>query len=394
MAQSIVAESYLTNLGNTDRLVVQMDKELYRLRPSAAPLTVIMNKARKATVRAPEWKWQEMDEAPLWSTCPAGTAAGTESGSGTVVVAAGEGIYFKPKDVVRVVATGEVLYVTAVATDTLTVVRGWGDSLTAAIPANADLLIWGNAHEENSLKGEQRNLVEATLNNYTQIFRESFGASRTQIETEQYNEQQWAKLQKDSGIRFHRELEFAFLFGEKGAFTIPATGKLVHTTQGITSRITTKIKDFTTTISAQAFDEALESGFEYGSDTKVLVCGRRFITLLNQIGRNNIQTSVGGSTYGFKWAEWVSPHGTVKVIPHPLLTKQYSTWAYLLDMDSISMKVLRGCDIHLNTNIQENDRDGRVDEYMCELGFEVKQEKRHMILKANSNATAIPDAGW
>jgi hypothetical protein len=34
-------------------------------------------------------------------------------------------------------------------------------------------------------------------------------------------------------------------------------------------------------------------------------------------------------------------------------------------------------DTHKNENIQENDRDGRKDEFLTECGFKLGQEKKH-----------------
>jgi hypothetical protein len=50
-------------------------------------------------------------------------------------------------------------------------------------------------------------------------------------------------------------------------------------------------------------------------------------------------------------------------------------------MDYIAYRPLAGRDTTLKTNIQNNDVDGWMDEYLTEAGLEVRLEKTHAILK-------------
>jgi hypothetical protein len=81
-------------------------------------------------------------------------------------------------DVLRSMPGGDAMYVTAVATDTLTVVRNIGAKAAAGAIGDT-LLIMSNASAQGADFG-QTAILTATLGfNYTQIFRHGYTFSRT-----------------------------------------------------------------------------------------------------------------------------------------------------------------------------------------------------------------------
>src|SRR5207237_10428142 len=89
--------------------------------------------------------------------------------------------------------------------------------------------------------------------------------------------------------------------------------------------------------------------------------------------------------YGLTITGYVTPSGQLSLVGHPLLDGAvYGGTVLILDLDAVSKKYLHGMnapggsrDTHLNENIQENDRDGRKDEYLSEVGLKFGQAKRH-----------------
>ena len=131
------------NIGSA-RLVVDMSNEIALLQPSKTPLITILKQAMKNTRAAsnPKFSWMEDDLKARWDAINNG--AGYNDAATSIVV--DNGAYFIVGDVVKVPRTGEVLFVTAVNTNTLTVTRGFGTTAAAALVDNDPLVIVGNAN--------------------------------------------------------------------------------------------------------------------------------------------------------------------------------------------------------------------------------------------------------
>ena len=106
---------------------------------------------------------------------------------------------------------------------------------------------------------------------------------------------------------------------------------------------------------------------------------------MNQFAQSKVQVRSGETTYGLNITDYVTPFGQLSLVWHPLLDGAvYGGTILVLDLDAVAKKYLHGMnapggsrDTHLNENIQENDRDGRKDEYLSEVGLKFGQAKRH-----------------
>lgn len=150
-----------------ERREIDVSKEIARYVPNASPFTVILMRARKKSTVSPEFQWYDEEPYGYWAKATAAKLA-TDT-----VIDVDDPTVFAPKDVVRVPATGEVLFVTAVdaAANTITVQRGFAGSTPAAINANDWLLVIGNALEERS-KAPLEKIKQPTKHfNYVQVGR-------------------------------------------------------------------------------------------------------------------------------------------------------------------------------------------------------------------------------
>ncbi len=99
--------------------------------------TPITDKVKKGeAVDNPKVEWSSENYRSLVAT---GDASSYNSAVTTVNVAAGLGQRFMLNDVWQVVSTGEYFWVSAIATDALTVTRAFGGTTAATIPANSPL---------------------------------------------------------------------------------------------------------------------------------------------------------------------------------------------------------------------------------------------------------------
>jgi hypothetical protein len=131
-----------------------------------------------------------------------------------------DGGYFSPGDVIKV--DNELMFVASIATNTLTVVRGYGDTSAAAHDDDSTVTIAYRANNE----GGSFPLVVTTTTlqpyNYTQTFRYRIWNSATSQRLSRYGvddeiNYHLAKLWNDGGGagRAAKELENTFFYGER-----------------------------------------------------------------------------------------------------------------------------------------------------------------------------------
>ena len=86
-------------------------------------------------------------------------------------------------------------------------------------------------------------------------------------------------------------------------------------------------------------------------------------------------------TYGIQISTYVTAFGTVNLVHQKLFVGEYSGWAFLIDLDCFRYRYLNDSDTKLMTNIQANDVDGEIDQYISEVGLERKQAPLCSLLK-------------
>jgi len=364
-----------------DRRVVDMSDEIALLEPSKTPLITLTKRLNKRVATNPEFNWLEDELGARWDA----VNQANEASVGTSVVV-DNASYFAVDDIVKVPRTGEVMRVTAVdtATNTLTVVRGYGTTTAALLVDNDPLVIIGNAIREFSSAPTIKDKQEVKKTNYTQIFRTPFGVSRTLDKSKMYGGKDIAYLRKKKGIEHAVDIERAFLFGEPKEDLTGDTPR--RTTGGVLYWITTNVVDVGTSLTEVAFEEWCETVFRYGSDTKLLLASARLVSVINQWAAGKLQTVPKDKTYGIAVQQYLSAHGELYIVKHHLLEGNiYGKMGIALDMDKLAYRPLQGSDTKLKLNIQNNDEDGEKDEYITEAGLELKNEKCHAVIKGFTN---------
>lgn len=149
------------------KMVIDMSNDIALLQPSEAPLITFLKRAmgRSKPAENPKFSWMEDDLGARWDAVNNG--AGYASGATTIAVDNGD--YFSAGDIVKVPRTGEVILVTAVATNDLTVTRGYGVTAAAALVDNDPIVIIGNVNEEGSGTRTIKSTLEQEVYNYTQL---------------------------------------------------------------------------------------------------------------------------------------------------------------------------------------------------------------------------------
>jgi hypothetical protein len=353
---------------------IDIGNRIALLEPESTPLTALLNRIGSEVAISPKFQALEDELAARFDTVNGAIASGVT----TLVVT--NGGYFNVEDLILITRTSEMLRVTAVAGNSLTVTRGVG-STAAAINNLDEIYILSSAAMEGDVSKQARSETPSIVTNYTQIFRDPFDESATLRSSDTvHTPHDWPYVQNKKGIEHATRIERAFLFGKPSESGSPA----VRTTGGCFYFIgTTNQTDAGGTFTETELWSAARPAFRYGRQRKLMLAGGLPIQVMNQFAQSKVQVRTGEDTYGLKITTYVTPFGELGVVWHPMLEGAvYGGVALILDTDAIDKKYLNGGvggsrDTHLRENIQENDRDGRKDEYMSEVGLKFGQAKRH-----------------
>jgi hypothetical protein len=148
-------------------------------------------------------------------------------------------------------------------------------------------------------------------------------------------------------------------------------------------------------ITVDEFEMLIERAFRFTNDTtfeKLCLCGNGFLSMFNKLVKQcsyKITELESKETFGMNMTRWVSPWGTLLFKTHPLLNEvdTFRNDAYILDTGNLKYRPLTDSDTELLTNRQNNDSDGRKDEWLTEAGIEVHFPESHMFIQNVTNVT-------
>lgn len=366
-------------------------------------LTAMMKSERTTD---PEFTWWE--EPLFMYTFSLGadlTVAAT-----TVTLVSG-GLRLKPGDTLKVGATGEVIRVLTVVSDTsITVERARGatgsqagtaagvdigadDPAIAGATSNMDatLIYIGSAYREGAPRGVGTSTAPSKQYNYTQIFRDPVEITRTAQQSTAYrtgdpfaNDKQRAAHKHALGI------ERAFWFSSR--YETLESGQPIRYTGGVTDFIpAANIYDAGGVLQMSELLGQFENIFKFGSGEKVAFGSVKMMTLIARLVNLNggVQLEAGGTKeYGVDTRRIFTPAGTLRFIEHPAFsaTNYLSNDLFVLDTENLRYRHLQ--DTTYLKNRQENGVDGKADEFLTEAGLEVQHGDTHYWLR-NMTSVAV-----
>lgn len=362
--------------------------------PEATPLLAVLTRLNKKRGRDIVVRWFEDELVPRWGLVSATTAATTAATTINMATAA-DAALFEPGGAAGVLAynpaTGEQILVTAVVAAALTVTKGYGDVSTAdTVAVSASLLVLGRIDLENKTSVTPLLTQPTEKTNVMQIFKDSWAASGSEMETEKWvdNDRDYKlkKLGRDHAVNIERSLWFA-----KKKTGAAAT---VRAMDGITRYITTNVVSMTQVLDQDDVDEALTlmARHTQGQNKNVFFFGPgKFVQAMAKIAKTNLQTfPAKDSEFGFRYSTYIGPHFDATLVTHWLMEASglstsdttLQRRAYALNMDFLMYRPLGKRDTTLRMQIQENDRDGEKDEYLTECTIQFMLEKAHSKLSS------------
>lgn len=375
--------------GTTAVIVREVGSKIFYLDPSAAPFTLLTDRAGNNGTNNPKFEWYEKGLRSKTTTLAAGSKVADDTTTTTAGIVAVDNNVLRVRDIVLIPSTGELVLVTA-QTDasTYTVTRNLqadGSGFTAT--DGDDVFVVGSANYEGADVGIPDEWDETHKYNYTQIFRTPFGATRTREATDTYFGKTRPKLRAENAIMHAIDIERAFMFGTR--YTSTSTNTIQRTTGGFTYWATSNPLDLAgASLSEPDLEGWLEDIFHHtaAGDSRVLFASPTVITAMDQLAAERIRLVPSDKTYGIAVRQFLTSHGTLNIVKHRLLENGsggdgYGDWAFCVDPKKLQMRTLSGASTKLLVNRQGNGVDGWVDEYLTEVGLQFENAEVHGILK-------------
>lgn len=311
----------------------------------------------------------------------------TASGGTTTSVGVADGSMYVPGQVLLVEESGEVLLVTAIVGNTLTVMRGIGGTTVVAIDNTMHVQSIGNAHEEASTKPNPIAQQGTLRLNYVQIFRNSWAVSGTAKAVKFRTGNKVAKNKKDCAMYHAEDMERALIFGVKHVGTL--NNQPFRMTDGVLSQLRQYggIVEVANTggvagnYSQRDFGDFIRRVFKHNvkgmPNERIALGGDQVVQVLNDMtmADGNYQITQTESKLGISVWTIVTPFGTLKLMTHPLFNEN-PTWSknlMVLHPGAIRKRVLRDTfEENYDTNgNRTNALDADEGVITTELGIEV-----------------------
>ena len=371
-----------------NRIIFDASDMIHRLEPEATPLITLtagIKKRRMATQQ--RFDWFEVDPYPTELVVSGAQIAGDTS----IEVAPGTGTRSFAAAVYVNRRTREVIRNTSTATDTMTVVRGYGGYSDAMNDGDVLELI-GTAFEDGTGFGTMKSVQSADLYNYTQIFRTQYGLTGRMQNTDLYGGNDLENQRKDQGVLHKKLIEKAFFFGRRNTVT-GSTGPIT-TTNGLEAVIGTNVWDLAGQEPNQrSIVEFLEYVMKYGkggniggsgSATKYAFMSRRWLTVIEAFAHDKIRWEYVGDKeqgIGINVGRFVTSHGSLMLTPVNIFDGEHAGYMFIVDLNHVRYVYHQGRNTQLLKDRQANDIDGYQEEYRTDCGLEVSLEAAHGLAK-------------
>jgi hypothetical protein len=335
----------------------------------------IANEKDNRVVPAPTLTLFEDDNVARFTTVLNQVAAGETS----VTLQSGDGWKCVAGTLLYVPRTNELMRVTTVSTDTLTVTRSVGAPPAAPLLPNEVLVIINGAAAEGASVGNARTSLKTPKTFYTQIFREAYSVSGTAENTKTYGPISIRSEQQKKALINHMvSMEHAFCFGQQSSAGTGVGGDLVTTTTSLEEQISYSVTS-DGPLTEIAFQEALNPIFETGSPEKLFISGLNGCNMVSNYSTNKLQTGVGDTTYGNRIKTYRYGGGDITIIPSPkTFTSVLANRFYIVDNKFIGRIVQQNRDTSM-TEITRKDNltDGITGEYLTQAGLYIFYPDAH-----------------
>lgn len=340
--------------------------------------------SEKTITNYPKHSFKEIDDILRTYTVNGAIANGVIT---TIVLNTTVGL--QAGDMLRNTTTNERLRIQSVTNaTTVEALRGFGSIAGSAIANAATMIFEGNAMGTSTASRTGFGVVAVDKDNYIQKFVETCQITDADSMSNKVTTQFVKDLMSERLVKHGRDLEYAAVFGQKVSVAVDAAGNAVYATEGA---LQTALRGWTGDISSGLTNEILERElsrpFQYGSSTKIGLCGRKAKAKIRSLFENRINVS-NNETISLKFSQIDMNSGTLILVDHLLMDADSGYDSHIIIVDPSTFKVVypSGTDLEGNKingktqfimNTAESTFGLQKGDYRTYLGFE------------NSNANAM-----
>lgn len=308
---------------------------------------------------------------------------------GATTVAVVDGSKFRAGMTASVVGSEEVLLITAVSGNNLTVIRGFGDTAAAEIADEAVLVIDSVGREENSLTVNDGIFQPENMENFFQTMDTAVEFSRRALATLQFGNTNDLSFQVSERIRqLTIQMNRALVRGRKAAATVG--GKQITYTGGLRYFLdqadAIKVDNSATALTLDAINALNAEIVTRGGNSNTIAVGIKQARALNKLVAANYNSN--------RLGDWTADEGSVLTLPSdlPLVgnvsrivvdTNLSDSEVVLYDSSMISVVPMASGNAADGGNWRtmdatQNGQDGERVRIVGDFAMEVRQSKTHM----------------
>jgi len=295
------------------------------------------------------------------------------------------GSRFRVGDQIQVEGSEELMLVTAINSDTLTVVRGYAGTTAEDLADNQVINILGNAALEGADKPNARFTNRSRCGNYTQIFTATVEVSGTDMAASQLGLADEMDFQKQERLReLLRDLENTVVNGGQPASNPEGSGSVRRSMKSIIQHLSTNV--FQTGDSGfpsgTDLDEAkinyvLRKIWENSSgNVDLIVAGGFQKRKINAFSAESRTYGANDTTFTNMISIYESDFGVCRIVTTRWLPQDA---ALLLDTSRISVLPLAGRSFHFKPLASSGDYE--CGELIGEYTMELKNEAAHGLIR-------------
>lgn len=350
-----------------------------------APMLALSSGMPKEPVKNTEFSWVE-------DTHISGNAAATiEYNAAATSIVVDDSNIWVPNSIVMVQVTGEQLYISAIAGNTVTVTRGFAGTTAATIPSGAKLQLISTAFGEGTKGAAPVAQVGESRTNYVQIFKSAWSVTNTAKAIEFQMGSKLAENKSQAMMYLAESIERAFMFGRPSVSTQVFEGRNVQlrTSGGIQHAIETfgglvvgaagnsvpgRLNlDIVNDFMRRIFDKNVK-GFP---NERIAYAGSFVLEILQKLVMDVGEYSISSqeTIFGIKVTKLITFNGELTLLTHPLWVENpiWNTELWVLHPAGIKRRVLRDIETFSENNETQTDAlDAEEGHIRTELGFEVK----------------------
>ncbi len=326
-------------------------------------------------------EWLEDTLLPNHTTVNDALNAGSTSATTFTVT---DGSVFRSGDLVQINSAREVMLVTGVSSNDLTVVRGYGSTTPAGLTDGGTIRSLGNAALEGQDADAARFTNRARRQNYTQIFSATLEVSGSQQAAAQHAVADELDYQKQERLReLLRDLENCVINGVAPTADPQGNATTRRTMKGVLNSITTNVADAgTTALTESMLNGVMRDIWETSSgavDTIVVNGAQK--RAINQFIASSRGYDAGDTRYRELVSVYESDFGVCRVV---LCRSVPADTLILLDSSRVDVLPLNGRSFAYQPLAATGDRvTGQV---VGEYTLELRNENAHGVLNNLTSA--------